>query len=886
MKKYFTVFAAILCSSIIANEIKVPVRWERKNVVRDFQVSQAGFADTDGKYVVAAIIKNMPEFIRNGGNAAIYWNTDGDKNTGRFSGSLGVDLQMNISFSRNSVQLIRWQGDRKQNDIAASAEECRLVDKGDLWAVVLAQKILKEIKFAKNSEVSFSINTRSGRSDYVTLRTGVAAAKDKFINVPLGSVGVSAAPAAEGNISTAVIWQRRKASPAQVSQAGFYQDKDKYVFAFKVKDAAKITAGGFYWNSDGDKNSGRFPGSQGVDVQFNIDMRDKRINAVLWKDRSHRYMTIYEDDYLLEIVGDVLYFALRKQALNQYKINDRSDFVFQYNIGRKQADRIYCRIDAGAAGRNFIAPALKFIRFGALKSNRVKKSFAVPVARKNSRAVVWNCGGERFSPGEATPAFAPAIPALSIKAAKGETASIFFAVEAENVFKNLQIVPRQLSGKKSVIAAADQKVQYADYICDDRGELFTDVLFDKFHGKAGKRHFAVLHIAVPRNAEAGVYKGSMQLIVDGKADAGIPVEVTVYDFELPKFPAMRSAFSIKNGHIGVRFTDNKIRTNIYNTMIERGAAFRFGPRLAGVEPRFKLDSKGKLHIDWRAYDKRVDYLINTLGVNTIQLPPGQLGSHDKFIRWNSILKKNYKNTDDPEFQSVFRQYVRAYADHIKKLGIADKMLFVVWDEPYGLEEPLKGARIVRETAPEIPIGLFIDRYDPAATDIDIWLTTLQNVAKVIKSVKGKRVWLYNSNGVNNFKLPASDLRSFFYLADRHGMEGFLSSEINVIGKSGCKNGVYYNHYPQHCLFYVSNDGKEVYDSWRLVLLRQGFNDFDYLNIYKKLLKSKGKAVPQWLIDAEPDFDAQGMPDFKIDTMAELDKLRDRIAGEIVKLKQK
>ena len=68
-----------------------------------------------------------------------------------------------------------------------------------------------------------------------------------------------------------------------------------------------------------------------------------------------------------------------------------------------------------------------------------------------------------------------------------------------------------------------------------------------------------------------------------------------------------------------------------------------------------------------------------------------------------------------------------------------------------------------------------------------------------------------------------------------------------------------------------------------MLLRQGFNDFDYLAIYKKLLKEKGKAVPQWLIDAEPGFDSDGMPDFKISRTADLDILRDRVAGEIEKL---
>ena len=684
-------------------------------------------------------------------------------------------------------------------------------------------------------------------------------------------------------IKVPVIRQRAKASPLQIRQAGFFQDSEKFVFAFNAGALSKAASAGLYWNCDGDRNSGRFPGSQGVDIQFNINLKDRRINAVRWTNKDHRYMTIYEDDYLVEQIGDTLYVAIRKEALKQYKIVPRTDFLFQYNYNGKTADRIFCRTGADLPQKSFLVPALEFTRFGALKSTRVKKSFAIPVSRKGARSTVWNCGAERFSPQEPTPAFSPAVPALSLKAARGETGSVFFAVETPSPFTALKITPQKLNGRATSVAANVQRIQYADFISDDRGACFTDILFDRFPGKPCKRQFAVWHVTVPENTKAGVYRGGLQLEINGKKDVSIPVELTVYDFSLPEVPAMRSAFSIKNGHLVKRFTDRKIRQNIYNAMVSRGASFRFGPRLPGVEPRFKLDPRGKLHIYWDEFDKRAKYLIETLGVNTLQLPPGQLGSHDKFIRWNSILKKNYKNTDDPEFQSVYRQYVRAYADHMKKLGIADKMLFVVWDEPYGLEEPMKGAELIRKTAPEIPIGLFIDRYDPAARNIDIWLTTLQNIAKVLKEAKGKRVWLYNSNGVNNFKLPASDLRSFFFLADRCGIEGFLSSEINVVSKTGCKNGVYYNHYPQHCLFYVSNDGKEVFDSWRLVLLRQGFNDYDYLTLYKKLLKKKGKAVPGWLIESEPAFDAKGLPDFRIDTMAELDKLKDRIAREIEKL---
>jgi hypothetical protein len=473
---------------------------------------------------------------------------------------------------------------------------------------------------------------------------------------------------------------------------------------------------------------------------------------------------------------------------------------------------------------------------------------------------------------------------MVLKAARGETASFFFAVESKENFSALEILPGVLKNKDGKsIGVNVQQIQYADFVANDRGEQFTDILFNKFPGKSVKRQFAIWHVTIPRDAAAGVYKGELALNIGGKIDKPIPVEVTVYDFAIPEVPAMRSAFSIKNGPIVYRFRNREMAEKVYRDVIDMEFRFRMGPRLPGKEPEITLDENGKLHINWSRFDAAAKMFFNEKKVNALQVPAGQLGSHDLFIRWNSILKKNYKNTHDPEFQSVWKQYVRQYVDHMKEMGFYDKMLFIVWDEPYGLEEPINGAKLAREVAPDLPIGIFIDRYDKALNDhIDIWLVTLQTIAQVVKNAKGKRVWLYNSNGVNNFRIPASDLRSFFFLADRHNIEGFLSSSISDITSCGIKDGVFYNLYPQHCFFYVSENG-EVYDSWRLVLLRQGFNDFDYLAIYKKLLKEKGKAVPQWLIDAEPGFDSDGMPDFKISRTADLDILRDRVAGEIEKL---
>ena len=890
MKKILSLLLLVLTFAVGAAETKVPVYWERKRAPEEFTIGKFGAAVTADKVIFAIEIKNFAQAVKDNANLVIYWNSDLNRATGRFANSQGVDWQLNCDFARNTLKLIKWQDDKKRTNADINGNWDISVDE-DVVFLSIGKAAFGEISMPEKFEARVALSGKSGKKDSVWVNH---APGKTFLTLPAKDLQTQNTGKNTGNLQVPIMWQRNgSGKDYQVMQAGAYQDKDKYIFAFKINKLQEMlkskTSCSLYWNCDNDKTTGRFPNSTGIDVQFNVDVTGGKLVIVRWHDaKSHRSMTIYEDDYLVQTVGDVLYIGLRKPALAQLNIKDPSTYFVSVSGFGKQSDRVYSKVDAAAKGKGFIAPALDFRGFGALQSTRVKKSYAYPVNRPGASAAVWDCGGERFKPDEPTPKFSKTIPGLKLKGAKGETLSFFFAVEMGKNFSSLQIVPGVLTGAgKKTIAVDAQMIQYADYIADDRDEKYIDILKPAFPGKAVKRQFAVWHVTVPRDAAAGTYRGELALTIDGKADKAIPVEVAVYDFAIPEVPAMRSAMSIKRSHISSNFKNSRIDVDIeavYNEMIDRCQRFRIGPRLPRVEPKFSLDKDGKLHIFWDDFDARAKYLFNEKKINALQLPPAQLGSHGKFYRWNALLKKNFSGTADPAFQDVWKQYIRQYVDHMKTLDFADKMLFIIWDEPYGLEEPLQAAKIVREVAPELPIGIFIDRCDPVLRDyIDIWMVTLQTIKQTLELAKGKRVWLYNSNGMNNFRIPAADIRSFFYLADRNGIEGFLSSEINEINKSGEKDGVFFNHYPQHCLFYVSSDGKVVYDSWRLVLLRQGFNDYDYLAIYKKLLKSKNLSVPQWLIDAEPVFEADGLPDFKIDTTAELDVLKDRIAREIEKL---
>ena len=82
--------------------------------------------------------------------------------------------------------------------------------------------------------------------------------------------------------------------------------------------------------------------------------------------------------------------------------------------------------------------------------------------------------------------------------------------------------------------------------------------------------------------------------------------------------------------------------------------------------------------------------------------------------------------------------------------------------------------------------------------------------------------------------------------------------------------------------YADNSGKQIFDSWRQHLTADGLDDFDYLKLYKSALEKQGRKLPAWLTDKFPSFGKSGEIVFKIDTVADWNTLRERIARELSK----
>jgi hypothetical protein len=121
MKKFLSLLLLAAAFVLSAAEVKVPVYYQRKGNVKDFQIAKAGYLKDKDQYVFAFEIKNLAAFVKGDSSLALYWICDGDKNTGRYPGRQGVDLQFNLNLKRNTLQIIRWQDDKVRTNLPCRA---------------------------------------------------------------------------------------------------------------------------------------------------------------------------------------------------------------------------------------------------------------------------------------------------------------------------------------------------------------------------------------------------------------------------------------------------------------------------------------------------------------------------------------------------------------------------------------------------------------------------------------------------------------------------------------------------------------------------------------------------------------------------------------------
>ncbi|MBQ9502177.1 MAG: hypothetical protein IJU70_08485 [Lentisphaeria bacterium] len=699
------------------------------------------------------------------------------------------------------------------------------------------------------------------------------------------------------DIRIPALWKSDGQLPAyKVSEAGFSADADRAVWAIRINDLEKMLKMerfliSLYMNTDSDMATGRTPGKDGCDFQLNIQVGPRTLSAIDWRKSRFQRIPLYDDDYLIDSKGDILYILLRGEPLKDaVKFNDKMTLRLIVGAGSVPQQIFDQKIDLKRI-HGMMLPALPFVRFGAERAALTKIPQAVLIPRKDG-VKVWNTYGERFRDDEVMPPVVGKEPALRFSAARGEREAVHFAVTAPKPFQTLEIVPGDLKGPgNAVIPGSVLTVRYVGFATTIREESFTDILYRDYRPQNSPHHFALIGITVPRDAVPGIYRGTAQLIADGKKREPLPLALEIYPFTLPETRTFKTAYCLKPAFIRNHFTEATPAEFAaeFEAQCRIAREFRFSPRLPHCLPKLTWTKDEKLLIDWSRFDKVIDKYFNEYHFTVFQDSLFQIGSHGGplYPRIRKLLGEDIK-VSDPKFEKFFSQLVKQTCDHHKKLGIFDRCVFFIWDEPYESVYPdiRRCCEIARKAAPDVKWAVAIDHAAPPLKEaVSVWATnflTLYNL-RGNPATRDQRVWCYNKIGMESFREPASVPRLYYWLAKRFNVECYEYSEINGYQPKhqGKKPGAVYNTWVNYNWFYPDKTPGTPFASLRMVLTADGMDDYDYLTLWKE--KSGGKPLPTAVEKAFPRLLPGGHIDFPVKTNREMQKIRGILARELARL---
>jgi hypothetical protein len=230
---------------------------------------------------------------------------------------------------------------------------------------------------------------------------------------------------------------------------------------------------------------------------------------------------------------------------------------------------------------------------------------------------------------------------------------------------------------------------------------------------AGLTQAIFVEACAPRGLGAGRAAGSVQLAWTGasgkRGAATIPVELRLRAFDLPRTPALATAFgfsgySAARGH-GRGPEANRELTRAYDTVALRRGITLFG----GTQDAPAHSGAGdEVRIDWSAYDAEVGPFLDGTAI------PGG-------ARWTAVeLREPAKLT-----RAQRRSWRRTWVEHFRAKGWLDRLFAYVQDEPAPgeFDKVEDRARELREDAPEIR-RLVTTALSERLPSIDLWAPLL------------------------------------------------------------------------------------------------------------------------------------------------------------------
>jgi hypothetical protein len=293
-----------------------------------------------------------------------------------------------------------------------------------------------------------------------------------------------------------------------------------------------------------------------------------------------------------------------------------------------------------------------------------------------------------------------------------------------------------------------------------------------------------------RETPAGKARSELELRTD-VVTIRVPIEVTVFDFELPRETHLRSAFGLGNAEIDRyhRLTRREDREAVFEKYLRNFAEHRISPYsfydFAPIDVRFVTAAGGTgkvAQVDFKAFDAAAERWLGADGFNTFQLPLRGMGGGTFHSRHLGQLEGFEEGT--PEHARLFRDYLGQIERHLDERGWLSKAFTYWFDEPdpKDYEFVVAGMKRLKDSAPRIR-RMLTEQPEPALVgSVDIWCgLTPEWTPEAVRARRaaGEEVWWYICTGpkapyVTEFiDHPGTELRLWPWQSWQYGVSGLL-----------------------------------------------------------------------------------------------------------------
>jgi len=366
----------------------------------------------------------------------------------------------------------------------------------------------------------------------------------------------------------------------------------------------------------------------------------------------------------------------------------------------------------------------------------------------------------------------------------------------------------------------------------------------------------------------------------------VPLTVHVWDFALPDDEHVKAVYDVRlhgqwwRDDIG---TDRQAYLRRFWTFM---ADRRVSPNRIQPEPVIRY-SGGKVETDFSAYDEAAAYYFDVLGLPHTYTPryfycfgwghpPGKAwgeAPYDGDFPYEDADRSRLR----PEYKRAYQACLRAYWDHMKAKGWADRVILYISDEPhdhrhdYVVQQMKALCAMIHEVDPAIPIYSSTWHHQPKWDgSLDVWgighqgRTPLETMGAI--RGRGDRIW-FTTDGEMCTDTPFCAVERLLpHYCFAHGAEAYefwgidwLTYNPHAFGwhayihQSDRPGNEYYVRYPNGD-GYLAYPGSLVgrrgpVSSIRLEQAREGVEDYEYLYLLRERIR-KAKAAGRNVADAE------------------------------------